>query len=494
MYKSNSGCSGKLKVFAFYKLWWKPTGDRLEVRHCSYTCPVGSINKINMTKNIKIILSIVSLLSFLLFIGCKQKDKELSLGEKVTLAIASRKIPLPSEQKVSFTSPEWIEGRGPHSTEIFRHLENYIPTVLIEKGGMETRGLPENISNILGQEILTSTFFEKEISLDQICDKKQINGVIVLHKGEIVYERYPEMEPTDRHFLGSVSKSFIGTVIAHLADEGKLNEQDPIGKYLSEFKGRPLENVTIENLLRMASGINCREHVKDRVSFTDPNHCFYKLLQHSAYFPEPESGFEESFMELLANSGEYEPAGQTYDYTSANSAILTTIAERVSSKPFHELVQEYIWSKIGAEDDARVTLSSTGVAGSYGTILMRLRDLARYGLAFTDDATNKIASERYLAQIHTGDKELFSSEGGTGQRLWLKFFEGQGPDFQSYHWDVVFEDGDFTKFGLGGQCVYISPAKRLVIAFFSANKDETQNNMNMVYLVRSLALLEQFRN
>ena len=448
-----------------------------------------------MSTNNSILLNTIIFFSLFLFIGCQQQvaqEKELSLEDKIKLAIASRKIPNPSEQKVSFTAPHWIEGRGPHSTEIFRHLETYLPTALIEKGSTETRELPENISSTLGQEILTSTFFEKETSLDQICEDKQVNGVMVLHKGEIVYERYPEMAPSDRHFLGSVSKSFIGTVIGHLADEGKLNEQDPIGKHLSEFQGKPLESVTIEHLLRMASGINCREHVKDRVSFTDPNHCFYQLLQHSDYFPAPDSGFEESFMELLANAGEYEPAGQTYDYTSANSAILTAIAERVSSQPFHTLVQQYIWSKIGAEDDARVTLSSTGVAGSYGTMLMRLRDLARYGLAFTDDATTKIASERYLSQIHTGDKELFRSEGGTGQRLWGIFFEGQGPNFQSYHWDVVFEDGDFTKFGLGGQCLYISPGKRLVIAFFSANKDETQNNMNMAHLVRSLALLEDF--
>jgi|GEM_PF-1494587 len=432
------------------------------------------------------------LFTLLLVLGCKQQVKELTLEDKIAAAVASRKIPTPDEQKVSFTAPDWIEGRGAHSTEIFSHLENYLPTVLIEKGSTKTRALPENISSPLGQEVLTSPFFEKETSLDQICENKQVSGVMVLHKGEIVYERYPEMDPADRHFLGSVSKSFIGTVIAHLADEGKLNEQDPIGKYLPEFQDKPLEQVTIEQLLRMASGINCREHVPDRISFTDPNHCFYKLLQHSEYFPAPDPVFEESFMELLANAGEYEPAGQTYDYTSANSAILTAIAESVSSQPFHALVQQYIWSKIGAEDDARVTLSSTGVAGSYGTILMRLRDLGRYGLAFTDDATSKIGTERYLSQIHTGDRELFRSEGGTGERLWGKFFAGQGPNFQSYHWDVVFDDGDFTKFGLGGQCVYISPEKRLVIAFFSANKDETQNNMNMAHLVRSLALLEHF--
>lgn len=446
-----------------------------------------------MSNNNRILLDAIIFFSLFLLIGCKQQVKQLALEDKIRLAVESRKVPVPNEQKVSFTSPEWIEGRGPHSTEIFRHLENYIPTILIEKGATKTKELPKNSSNTLGQELLTTTFFKKETSLNEICNEKQINGIIVLHKGEIIYEKYPDMEPTDRHFLGSVSKSFIGTVIGNLADEGIVNEQDTIGKFLPEFKDKPLENVSIENLLRMASGTNCREHAKDRVSFTDPNHCFYQLLQHSALFPEPKSAFEENLMELVANAGAYESQGQIYDYTSANSVILATIAERASSKPFHELVQEYIWSKIGAEDDARTTLSSSGVAGSYGTMLMRLRDLARYGLAFTDDATTKIASERYLSQINKGDKELFSSQDGTGQRLWLKIYQDQEPLFQSYHWDVVFEDGDFAKFGLGGQGLYVSPEKRLVIAFFSANKDETTNNNNIMYLVRSLALFEHFK-
>jgi CubicO group peptidase (beta-lactamase class C family) len=441
--------------------------------------------------NNKVSLNVIIVFCLLLLIGCKQQAKELTLEEKITLATESRKIPTSKDHKVSFTLPESLIGRGPQITEVFSHMENYIPTVLIEKGNTKTTKLPENISQTLGQEILTSAFFEKETSLDQICDEKQVNGVIVLHKGQVVYERYPEMKPSDKHFLGSVSKTFLGTIIAHLADEGKLNEQDSIGQYLTEFKGKPLENVTIENLLRMTSGINCRE--SDKGSYTDPNHCFYKLLQHSAVYTEPNPGFEESLIELLANSGKIEPAGQTFDYTSANSVILTTIAERVSSKPFHQLVEEYIWTKIGAEDDARVTLSSTGVAGSYGLMLMRLRDLARYGLAFTDDATTKIASERYINQIHTGDRALFRSEGGTDQHLRKHYYEGQGADFQSYHWDVIFEDGDFYKEGFGGQGLYISSSKRLIIGFFSAGKDKTNNNHNMQFLVRSLALLEQFK-
>ena len=37
LYKSNSGCSGKIKVCAFNKLWWWRTGNSLEIRYCFYT-------------------------------------------------------------------------------------------------------------------------------------------------------------------------------------------------------------------------------------------------------------------------------------------------------------------------------------------------------------------------------------------------------------------------------------------------------------------------
>ena len=117
--------------------------------------------------NNKVSLNAIIIFSFLLLIGCKQQAKELTLEEKITLAIESRRIPTSKDQKVSFTVPESIIGRGPQITEIFSHMENYIPTVLIEKGNTKTTKLPENISHTLGQEILTSAFFEKETSLDQ---------------------------------------------------------------------------------------------------------------------------------------------------------------------------------------------------------------------------------------------------------------------------------------------------------------------------------------
>lgn len=429
----------------------------------------------------------IGILIIIFLQGCQQKEERLTLEDKISIAVKSRKIPSIEKQKVIFSSPHWVEERSTLNSEILRHLEEYLPTVTIEKGETEITELPIKLSSSLGQEILTSTYFKKETSLDLLCKQKNLNGVIVLYKGQIIYERYPDMVDTERHNYFSVSKSFVGTVIAKLADEGKIHEQDSIGKYLFEFRNKPLGKVSINDLLIMSSGINCRELVKDRVSFTDPEHCFYKFYQYSGVYKEPENGFEKTLMEFLADCGAYEPAGKTYDYTSTNTAILTAITERVSDKPYHELVSEYIWSKIGAEDDARITLSSTGIAGSSGYMMSRLRDLARYGLAFTDDAPIKIASDRYLRLLNEGDKDLFITD-----EPFAKIFEDQGAAFQSYHWDVVFEDGDFAKFGLGGQGLYISPEKRLVLAFFSANKNESKDTQSLYELARSFALLERF--
>jgi CubicO group peptidase (beta-lactamase class C family) len=432
---------------------------------------------------------VIASLILILVQSChKKKDVELSLENKIVSAIEARKIPSIEKQNIIFSSPHWVEERSTLNSEILRHLEDYLPTVIIERGETEITDLPEKLSTSIGHEVLTSTYYKKETSLDVLCEQKNLNGVIVLHKGHIVYEKYPDMESTDRHNYFSISKSFVGTVIARLAEKEKLHEQDSIGKFLIEFRNKPLGRVSINDLLRMSSGINCRELVKDRVSFTDPEHCFYKFYQYSAVYPEPDNGFERTLMEFLADCGVYESPGKTYDYTSTNTVILSTIAERVYGKPYHELVSEFIWSKIGAEDDALITLSSTGIAGSSGYMMSRLRDLARYGLAFTDDSPNKIASDRYLRLLREGDRDLFLTD-----ELFAKIFEDQGAAFQSYHWDVVFEDGDFAKFGLGGQGLYISPEKSLVVAFFSANKNESDDTHSLYYLVRSLALLERFR-
>lgn len=425
--------------------------------------------------------------------GCQKETKNQLLKDRIEAAVNSRQMPDPAKQLVSFKSPDWISLISPDIAELNRHFEYYLPTVTISKRDTKTKKLEENLSETLGQELLTSTFFKNETTLDEICTSKAINGVIVLHRGKIVYEQYPDMKPNDRHITASIAKSFVGTVIANLADEGRLHEQDSITKYLPELRDAGFRRITIEHLLRMASGINCMEHLPNMESFTNPESCFYQLLEQTGLFPEPKAGIKKDLLQVIKEYGIAEPPGITYDYSGVNSVLLAMIAERITSTPYHELVSEFIWSKIGAEQDALISMASSGIAGSYGPMMMTLRDMARYGLAFTEDADIKIASDRYLKEIRKGSHELFLSKGGFGDLVWSRQYEDQGAMFQSYHWDVVFEDGDFIKHGVGGQALYISPSKRLIIAFNSSPKTSYDENHSMQHLVRSLALLDLFK-
>jgi hypothetical protein len=59
-----------------------------------------------------------------------------------------------------------------------------------------------------------------------------------------------------------------------------------------------------------------------------------------------------------------------------------------------------------------------------------------------------------------------------------KEFQQSFPDITGlanrYQWDIVFPDGDIFKAGVGGQGLYISPARDTVVVWFSTGKQEEE--------------------
>ena len=92
---------------------------------------------------------------------------------------------------------------------------------------------------------------------------ENFNGNILLaDKGTIIYEKSfglanrSTKEPlTLEHLfdIGSVAKQFTAMAIVMLKEEGKLAYDDPITKFIPEFKKYP--KITIRNLLDHSSGI-----------------------------------------------------------------------------------------------------------------------------------------------------------------------------------------------------------------------------------------------
>ena len=72
-----------------------------------------------------------------------------------------------------------------------------------------------------------------------------------------------------------------------------------------------------------------------------------------------------------------------------------------------------------------------------------------------------------FARIQTsGRKEIYP-----GRELTTKAFPKDPPVSNAWQWDAIWPDGDMSKGGVFGQGLYVSPAKDLVVAYFSTVLD-----------------------
>ena len=125
--------------------------------------------------------------------------------------------------------------------------------------------------------------------------------------------------------IASVTKTFVGTVVLQLVDEGLIKKTDPIAKW---FPGFPhSETITVDDLLRMQSGI------------PDP---LEQLLD--VYFTYPLLPIGPDFEIGLARleGGLFTKAGDETVYSNINFVMLQRIAERVTGKSFAELLRTMI--------------------------------------------------------------------------------------------------------------------------------------------------------
>ncbi|HEX8060280.1 MAG TPA: serine hydrolase domain-containing protein, partial [Cyclobacteriaceae bacterium] len=88
------------------------------------------------------------------------------------------------------------------------------------------------------------------------------NGKAIYHKafGYRNFDTKDVMDTTSIFELASVSKQFTAMIIMMLNEEGKLNYEDPLEKYVT---GLPYKGITIRHLLTHTSGLPDYQQVMD---------------------------------------------------------------------------------------------------------------------------------------------------------------------------------------------------------------------------------------
>ncbi len=122
--------------------------------------------------------------------------------------------------------------------------------------------------------------------------------------------------------IGSISKQFASEALMLLVEDGKVNLDDPIRKYLPPNAPLTWQRITIRNLLNHTSGLKDWTEVKE----------FSYRREYSA----------EEFIDLVRNFPLGFQPGDNWLYSNTNLPLIGIIVEKASGRSFEEFVTDRI--------------------------------------------------------------------------------------------------------------------------------------------------------
>jgi CubicO group peptidase (beta-lactamase class C family) len=152
------------------------------------------------------------------------------------------------------------------------------------------------------------------------------------------------MQPDTIFWIASQSKSMTAAAFMMLVDEGKVNVDDPVEKYLPEFKGQMV----------------IAEHSGEKTVLKKPSHAILvrEVLSHTSGLPfksrveEPTLDglpLREAVMSYALSPLQFEP-GTKYQYANSGINTAARIIEVVSGMPYEDFMQRRLFKPLGMKD------------------------------------------------------------------------------------------------------------------------------------------------
>lgn len=349
----------------------------------------------------------------------------------------------------------WWEVAGPDMAWNNKNLHQIVPTVNVYRAGPVWELPRRPLAQIADFPIETS---EGLLSYaDYLAsDLSSTMGLVIVHGGDIVFEAYPRMKPYEKPIWWSVTKVFVSSVLAILEDQGKIDVAQAVEVYVPELRGSDFEGVTVRQVLDMASGVDCADG-----DYSDRQSC-YMLYEASLGDAVRDESSPDNPYDMVAELkvGRWAEPGTGFNYSGVNTFVLSWVIEKVAGMPFQDVLTRDIWSRMGAEADASIYAAHNGVPLTSGGLLANLRDVARFGLLFTESGAPAqaapIISDRYIETIlRGGDRSLLEN------RRW-PIPVPEEVRHNAYQWDAVYTNDDIYKGGWAGQGLLINPRRDLV--------------------------------
>ena len=256
----------------------------------------------------------------------------------------------------------------------FQHLDEVIPSARIRRGDGPVVELPGDPQPIAQVSFETSS--GERTTVGAFLTRTYADGFLVLQGGRVVSEQYFNgMTPATAHLLQSVSKSLTGALAGVLAGRGLLAPQRLAEEYVPELKDTSFAGATVRQVLDMSTGTKFSEEYDDPESDV-------RRYESAAGWRPPSAGDDLDLFRYMLTLGNHRAHGGVFEYRSILTDLLGWIIERAGEARFADLMSELVWSRLGAEHDARITVDRHGNPMTDGGFSVTLRDLGRFGLMY----------------------------------------------------------------------------------------------------------------
>ena len=339
------------------------------------------------------------------------------------------------------------------------HIRELLPTKQVSRGLDAPILFKYSIDKNIDSITFTPLGDSNTITWADSLSLNYTDGILILHKGKIVYEKYLGcLKETGKHAAMSMTKSLTGLLAEILVAEGKLNDAAKVSSIIPELQNSAFGNATVRQVMDMTTALKYSE------DYSDPKADIWTYSTAASPLPKgkdykgPDGYYE--YLQTVQKSGDH---GKAFGYKTINTDALGWIISRTTGKGLTELLSEKIWSKMGAEQDAYMTVDGKGTPFAGGGLSAGLRDLGRLGQLMLNGGVlngERLFPQSAVASIQQGgDKQAFAKAG-------YKTLEGGS--YHSMWWNFHNKHGAYAARGVHGQTIYVDPTAQMVIVRFSS--------------------------
>ena len=366
-------------------------------------------------------------------------------------------FPPPEENIVRFADGTFF--KFPQMRWSVVNFRQLMPTVRVSRGLDAPVELPRKERSEIDSLRFIPLNSDETMTWAASLIKNYTDGILVLHKGNIVYERYFGVLAEDEvHAAMSVTKSFVGTLAAMLVFEGKLDTSKMVVEYIPELKESAFADATVRQVMDMTTGLRFSE------DYTDPNAEIWAFSAAGNPLPKPKNyKGARSYYEYLRTVQKQGEHGQAFGYKTVNTEVLGWIVARVAGLSVADLLSERIWRRLGMEQSAYFTVDGIGTPFAGGGLNAGLRDMARFGELIRNNG--KFGEQQIIPSTAVQDIR----RGGSKSAFAKAGYQLNGWSYRNMWWITHNEHDAFAARGVHGQTIYIDPTAQMVIVRFASH-------------------------